>query len=475
MPSPFHRTLASSDPPSTLTTRSIFPIGTASMRPSSILEISLWEMPHRKATSTCRHPRRWRNARIDRPIRVESTQVMLPALAHLRDAAGSRGTSQPVTRDFAAVRARDVAAVRARDFAPWRAADRSPALAGLRARRPTRYPAAMRRVPVTFRALAEAQPGPIWQATFEARWEHYRQWFLSDGEAARRTYADSVRILRQHMPELIPTYEGLVDLAGGGDLAARMLTLVDPPPFIGACSQGVWLRDRPVLVRNYDYLATHLEGLIWWTAWSGRRVIGTSDLLWGLLDGMNEAGLAISLTFGGRKAQGHGFGIPLVVRYLLETCDDVGEARRRIERLPFQLAHNLTLVDAGGDHATVYLAPDRRPVFAPTPIATNHQDVLDWPEYTTAVRTHEREALIAALLADPTIDADAFARAFLVPPLLDSAGLGHFGTLYTAAFHPTTGIVEHRWPQFTWRQSFDGFEPGEHTEALAANGYHRTP
>jgi len=333
----------------------------------------------------------------------------------------------------------------------------------------------MRRVPVTFRALAEAQPGPIWRAAFEHRWEGYRRWFLSDGDAARPSYAESVRTLREHMPELIPTYEAIVDLAGGGDLAARMLTLVDPPPFIGACSQGVWLRDRPVLVRNYDYLATHLEGLIWWTAWNGRRVIGTSDLLWGLLDGMNEAGLAISLTFGGRKAQGHGFGIPLVVRYLLETCDDVSEACRRIERLPFQLAHNLTLVDAGGDHATVYLAPDRRPVFAPTPIATNHQDVLDWPEYTTVVRTHEREALIAELLADPTVDADAFAGAFLVPPLLDSAGLGHFGTLYTAAFHPTTGQVQHRWPTFTWRQTFDGFEPGEHTEALAANGYHRTP
>jgi predicted choloylglycine hydrolase len=333
----------------------------------------------------------------------------------------------------------------------------------------------MRRVPVTFHALAEAQPGPIWQAMFEARWEGYRRWFLADGEAARRSYAESVRILREHMPELIPTYEALVDLAGGGDLVARMLTLVDPPPFIGACSQAVWLRGRPLLVRNYDYLATHLEGLIWWTAWTGRRVIGTSDLLWGLLDGMNDAGLAISLTFGGRKAQGHGFAIPLVIRFLLETCDDVAEANRRIERLPFQLAHNLTLVDAGGDHATVYLAPDRRPVFAPTQIATNHQDVLDWPEYTTAVRSHEREALIGGLLADPTIDAEAFARAFLVPPLLDSAGLGHFGTLYTAVFQPTTGHVEHRWPAFSWRQSFDGFEPGEHTESLAANGYHRTP
>ena len=51
------------------------------------------------------------------------------------------------------------------------------------------------------------------------------------------------------------------------------------------------------------------------TAWSGRRVIGMSDCLWGLLDGVNDDGLAVSLTFGGRTASGEGFAIPLVVRY----------------------------------------------------------------------------------------------------------------------------------------------------------------
>ena len=51
-------------------------------------------------------------------------------------------------------------------------------------------------------------------------------------------------------------------------------------------------------------------------------MLGMSDCLWGLLDGVNDAGLAVSLTFGGRRDVGDGFAIPLVVRYLLETCDD---------------------------------------------------------------------------------------------------------------------------------------------------------
>ena len=43
---------------------------------------------------------------------------------------------------------------------------------------------------------------------------------------------------------------------------------------------------------------------------------------------MNDAGLAVSLTFGGRRALGTGFGIPLVVRYLLETCATVERGLR---------------------------------------------------------------------------------------------------------------------------------------------------
>ena len=42
---------------------------------------------------------------------------------------------------------------------------------------------------------------------------------------------------------------------------------------------------------------------------------------------MNDDGLAVSLTFGGRRVLGDGFGIPIVLRYLLETCGTVEEAR----------------------------------------------------------------------------------------------------------------------------------------------------
>ena len=62
------------------------------------------------------------------------------------------------------------------------------------------------------------------------------------------------------------------------------------------------------------------------TRWFGRRVIAMREAFWGCLDGMNEDGLAVSLTFGGRKAHGPGIAMPMVLRYVLETCRSTKEA-----------------------------------------------------------------------------------------------------------------------------------------------------
>ena len=67
-----------------------------------------------------------------------------------------------------------------------------------------------------------------------------------------------------------------------------------------------------------------------------------SDCLWGLLDGVNDAGLAASLTFGGRPAVGDGFGIPLVMRYVLEVCDDVEAACGVLSQIPVHAVQNVT-------------------------------------------------------------------------------------------------------------------------------------
>jgi predicted choloylglycine hydrolase len=326
---------------------------------------------------------------------------------------------------------------------------------------------ARRRGELELTAVEELRPGDAWRERFEAMWETYRAWYLQEGDAARPSYAACRRALREHMPELIPTYDRLIELAGGGDLASRLLSLYRPPGFIVGCSQGAWTRGEPLLVRNYDYPADRLEGVVCLTEWGERRVVGMSDCLWGLLDGMNDRGLVISLTFGGRPDVGDGFAIPLVVRYVLETCDDLAAARDALARIPVHAPQNLTLLDRSGEYMTAYVGPGRPARFVDVPATTNHQGEVEWPEYAEAIRSEEREQCVLDLLGDPELDRERFEDAFLEPPLHSTAHERGFGTIYTAAYEPVSGRVRYRWPELTWEQSLDRFEPGSRTVTLS--------
>jgi predicted choloylglycine hydrolase len=324
---------------------------------------------------------------------------------------------------------------------------------------------------IVFEAVAEVEPGERWQARFRTMWPAYRAWYLREGEAARADPAECRRQLERHMPELVPTYERLVELADGDPVAAGLLSLYRPPGFIVGCSQGAWTRDGgPVLVRNYDYPAARLEGIVYLTSWAGRRVIGMSDCLWGLLDGVNDGGLAVSLTFGGRRDVGDGFGIPLVVRYLLETCDTVAEARAALARIPVHAPQNLTLLDRSGAYLTAFVGPGRAAEFRAVAATTNHQGEVEWPEYARAIRTVEREQCVLDLLDEPSMTRERFIAAFLEPPLRSAGYAQGFGTLYTAAYDPAAGTAEYRWPGSTWRHSFDAFVESEHVETFAQSG-----
>lgn len=329
----------------------------------------------------------------------------------------------------------------------------------------------MSSIALSFEAFEEATPGPAWQALFERHWPRYRDWFLSEGEAARTSYAESLRALGEHMPELLSTYELVCELAGGGDLEARFLGMFAPPSYLSGCSQAVW-RDPatgdPVLIRNYDYAPERLEGSIVSTAWAGKRVLGVSDCAWGLLDGVNEDGLAVSLAFGGRKVVGAGFGVPLVVRYLLETCATTEAARAVLRRLPYHLAHTLTIVDSSGDTCTAYIAPDRDVVLTDAPVATNHQGRVEWKEHARATLSLEREGELLGLVTRPAASIEELTSAFLHPPLHQDGYTRRMGTLYTVAYDVRAGRATFLWPGLVWEQSLAAFDPGVRSVVVEA-------
>ena len=312
-----------------------------------------------------------------------------------------------------------------------------------------------------FSAVQEAAPGLKWQRLFRRHWPAYQAWFLSGGIEARPTFAEAERRLKRHMPELMPTYERLCDLAGGGDLEARFLALYCPPAYLTGCSQAVWPGEEPLLIRNYDYAPALCEGVMLHSRWNGRSVLAMLDCLWGALDGVNEAGLAVSLTFGGRRVVGEGFGVPLILRYILEFCDTAKEAAAVLRRVPSHMAYNVTAVDRSGAFITAYLAPDREPAIRQIPIAANHQGRIDWHTYARATATLERERFLFFRLQEAGMTVDKLIACFLRPPLYTTAYDNGFGTLYTAAYRPVSGTARFIWPDGELPLGLRDFREGE--------------
>ncbi len=308
-------------------------------------------------------------------------------------------------------------------------------------------------VSLALRAFEEDLPGPRIREHLATAWPAFANWWR-DGLNTRPDAAEARARLAEHMPELVPTWEQLTAMIPGDRDAAAALALWNPPPFLTGCSQAAVLNGGPALIRNYDWDYRLFDGVVAKTAYTGRRVLGMLDCLWGLLDGVNDAGLAVSLTFGGRPQVGHGFGIPIVIRYVLETCATVGEAMQVLSRVPVHMSYNVTALDRSGDRATVYLAPDRPARVTSRAVTTNHQGSVEWEPYATAIRSVERAERLEQLLAAGADAADITA-ACLRAPLYATRFSEGFGTLYTAEYRPAEGIVRYHWPDQTWEHSLD--------------------
>ena len=305
-----------------------------------------------------------------------------------------------------------------------------------------------------FQAICEAEAGHHWQELFEELWPEYQNWYLSEGAEKRPSLAECRAALRYHMPEIVPLYERLVELAGNDETAARFLTLYCPPSYSNACSQAVWNGNERMLVRNYDYSQLTFDAIVLRTRWDRRAVIGMSDCLIGLLDGINEDGLAVSLTWGGSSEVGTGFGIPIILRYVLETCTTAVEATRVLNRVPTHAAYNVTVVDAAGETATVSMSPNHRAVTQNVGHATNHQDVFPGANIPDSVY---RQRAILNELGGKAKTVDDLIQAFLEPPLYSTEfDLGR-GTLYTAAYHIESRTLELVWPGQKWVLPLEGF------------------
>ncbi|PZX54967.1 C45 family autoproteolytic acyltransferase/hydolase [Algoriphagus chordae] len=306
-----------------------------------------------------------------------------------------------------------------------------------------------------FTAISEPKPDHKWKQLFLQRWPAYRAWI---NESIPTTdLPTALAALKKYMPEMVPNHERLCALVGADELASVFLTGFQPPTYFSACSQAVTTVGDISLIRNYDYHLDRFEGILLNTAWNGKKVIASSDCLIGVLDGMNEDGLAVSLTFGGRTKVGYGFGIPYILRYILEFCSTVKEGLEVLRNVPSHMSYNVTLADRSGEYRTAQIAPDRKTMISEFAFATNHQGKIDWEETVDIAKTRERANFLEALLKRG-FSIEKLTRVFLTPPLYNTNFAEGFGTLYTAVYKPMEGQVELHWPNEQMSQSFDNFK-----------------
>jgi len=309
---------------------------------------------------------------------------------------------------------------------------------------------------VTFRSLSDTHSSTAWKKVFNAGWPGWKAWLRARQTADAPTLKQSEAALREHMPEFVPVWKKLIASAQADDEAARFLTFWSPPRYLGQCAQAVSGGTGPSLVRNYDLDPRLSEATLLKTKWI-KPVIGMVEGLAGLADGINADGLAVSLAYGGRKVVGEGFGVPLVIRYLLETCSDVAEARIVLRRLPHHMSYNLTLLDRSGTHVTAMIAPDRETIFSDVRFITNHQTSIDDTQHAAFCNTVGRLDHLRALDVG-TVERGALIDAFQTTPMFNTQFEAGFGTVYTAAYTPERSEATLIWPgQPEWSQSFDDF------------------
>lgn len=321
-----------------------------------------------------------------------------------------------------------------------------------------------------FCAIKNDPANQNWLSNFNIHWPAYKSWYKSKkaNQINPANLLQAEKKLKHVMPEIMPIYQDLVHLTNEDPTASQFLTLYQPPAYLINCSQAVFFEPEPILIRNYDLSPELSENTVFHSNWQGRKVISTNECLWGADDGINDAGLAISLTFGGRKNIGDGFGIPIILRYVLQTCETVKEAVTQLKRIPSHMSYNVTVVDKSGDYATILVSPDKDTIVSKDRVTTNHQQNIEWQEQAVFSRTLERKKHLENLILENPSE-KRIVDAFHQPPLHSTNYQQSFGTVYTAVYKPQSSSMSYHWPDQNWIHSFGEFNSGQKSILLDNN------
>ncbi|WP_100009782.1 C45 family autoproteolytic acyltransferase/hydolase [Lentibacillus sediminis] len=245
--------------------------------------------------------------------------------------------------------------------------------------------------------------------------------------------------LRRFAPHLLEELRGLADgLNVSFQKAASLFSGYGEPEIQGmGCSSVV---HPDFAVRNYDFtpdlydqrfvLIQSDEYLA--SAGHGLHVIGRHE-------GVNEAGLFISFHFVNNNKTKPGFTASSIVRIILDTCSNTGEAINLLQQLPHSWSYNFSLADKAGNTAIAEVSPFEMRINkgGGTLPCTNHFQDEHMGAQNRADRTNSGERL--RQLENKNVDRSTAEEIFNWFSSPDSPMFYHdygelFGTLHTFAY-----------------------------------------
>lgn len=181
---------------------------------------------------------------------------------------------------------------------------------------------------------------------------------------------ECIEVYKQYYPEIVEEVRGIAD---GNEtdfsfLSALIFTMycydVHNRCSCFACKN----KDNIIFGRNSDFLVS-IEKLymnVLYDLDNSYSFNGNTTSFVEIEDGINEYGLAIGLTFIPIAKVKAGFNVGILVRYLLEKCQNVEEAIKEIYRLPIASGGTLTMIDKTGNMVVVELSSEQINIITPS-------------------------------------------------------------------------------------------------------------
>lgn len=298
------------------------------------------------------------------------------------------------------------------------------------------------------------------QAVWLQEHPYLKKQYLQTEPVAKEAVNETKQLLRPYLPQLEEELAGFCEEL---QINESHLTFFFSSHLQPGCSHCVRQGNKTdnqqtVMLRNYDFsplfddmrlVSTHVKGLAVHT--------GSSLILFGRSDGMNEHGLSVTFSACGPPIGNEpglkppavaGLQVYHVIRAVLDSCETVEEAASLIQEMPVASNVHLMLADRQGDAAVIEMIDGQKMVRKPEHgyiAATNHPVADQTAKGLTKHHSVVRYNLLIQALEEKR-SSESLAKLFQTeyPAGLTVHNYEElFGTMRTVLFRPEEGTIDY--------------------------------